>query len=85
MVRYIMQGGCCMNAGKIKISKRLLQDALQLPSDWIIGVIDDYDEDTMEMTIFGKEFPLIENEKIKECSLTVTKENISFKVEEIGP
>jgi hypothetical protein len=73
-----------MKMGKVKISPRIITDALQFPADWEIESMgykrgDNY----IKAVISGSDFPEttgIEGAEIKECEIYIHKEDIHFEV-----
>jgi hypothetical protein len=72
-----------MNGGRIKITKQYLLKYLGFPRNWIIGDVSNYNEDTIEIDILGPEFPIIKNNELKDCKLTIHTTDDKFEVEEI--
>lgn len=76
-----------MKAGKVKVSNKLINEALQFPDDWhIIDIKRDTNSnsDVFIMTISGAAFPDWENDQEpKECRVIIHKENLRFEVKEI--
>lgn len=71
-----------MRKGLVKISKALIANALNFPSDWEIGWVNAGDDDmTIEFEIAGADFPEVKD--IKKCQLIFHKQNTKVEVKEI--
>lgn len=76
-----------MRQGRIKMSTLFITDALQFPSDWEIESMSFKAGDEFILAVIsGKDFPEttdVEGAKIKNCRITIHKENLRFEVKEL--
>lgn len=77
-----------MRKGLVRITRQLIEQALRFPTDWKIESMimrkNSLLEPYIEFIISGSDFPEVEGTKIKECSLIVHKDFISYEVKEVA-
>ncbi|MCK4824252.1 hypothetical protein KA005_51345 [bacterium] len=79
-----------MRQGRIRMSTKFITDALQFPPDWQIESMffnkNDLLNPYIDAVISGSDFPettdVVGNE-IKNCHITIHKENLRFEVKEL--
>lgn len=72
-----------MRKGRVKFSKKLIERALNFPTDWKIEDVY-YDDYNVRFVISGKDFPEVsERGWIKSCEVIIHKENVKFEVKPI--
>jgi len=73
-----------MGAGRVRITNRLIADALGFPDDWEIKSIEPLDMTTgvSEMLVIGPEFPSVNNRgDAEDVKLIIHTEQLTFEVE----
>lgn len=80
-----------MRQGRIRMSTKLITDALQFPPDWQIESMSFNKNDPLnpyiDAVISGSDFPEttdIEGAEIKDCQVIIHKENLKFEVKELN-
>ena len=78
-----------MKKGFVRISLKLIQDALNFPIDWQIESMNTVVENGLPVIhaiISGNDFPeesKIEGVPIKECRIIIHKEKLTYEVKEV--
>lgn len=79
-----------MRKGFVRITLKLIEDALKFPSDWKIESMSTVIENGLPIIhsiISGNDFPEesnIEGVPIKECRIIVHKEQLTYEVKELS-